>query len=104
MVGTNQSLEDGGQPHRGAALIKAAGIMNKSRRNFLGTSMAAVAAARAQGGGAAGSKETFVDIIRPPDLVAAYVEGTGRITLSKSADRWQADGVEVTAEAKQSGA
>jgi hypothetical protein len=62
--------------------------MNTSRRNFLGTSMAAVAAGRARGEGAAGSKETFVDIIRPPDFVAAYVEGAGRITLSRSADGW----------------
>lgn len=78
--------------------------MNKSRRSFLGTSMVAVAAAHAPRGGADESKETFVDIIRPPDFVAAYVEGTGRITLSRSADRWQADGVEITAEAKPSGA
>ena len=45
-----------------------------------------------------------MDIIRPPDFVAAYVEEAGRITLSRSADRWQAEDVEVTAEAKQLGA
>lgn len=62
-----------------------------------------MAAARAPGGFAAEPNETFVDVIRPPDFVAAYVGGAGRKTLSKSGDRWQADDVEVTAEAKEQG-
>ncbi len=78
--------------------------MNKSRRAFLGTGMAAVAAAHTPRVSTAETKETFVDIIRPPDFVAAYVEGSGRITLSRSADRWQAEDVEVTTETKQLGA
>jgi alpha-galactosidase len=75
--------------------------MNKSRRAFLGTSMAAVTAARAPRVSAAETKETFVDIIRPPDFASAYVETSGRIMLSRSADRWQAEDVEVTTEVKQ---
>ena len=78
--------------------------MNKSRRAFLGAGMAAVAAAHAPRVSAAETKQTFVDIIRPPNFVAAYVEGSGRITLSRSADRWQAEDVEVTTEGKQLGA
>ena len=78
--------------------------MNKSRRAFLGTGMVAVAAAHAPRGAAAETEESFVDIIRPPDFVAAYVERSGRITLSKSAGRWQAEDVEVSTEAKPYGA
>ena len=37
------------------------------------------------------------DLIRPPDLAAAYLEGVGRLELSKSGDRWQARDVVVTA-------
>ena len=65
--------------------------------------MAVVAAAHAPRGSAAETPESFVDIIRPPDFAAAYVEGSGRIKLSRSADRWQAEDVEVTTEAKQLG-
>jgi alpha-galactosidase len=46
---------------------------------------------------------TFVDIIRPPDFVAAYVEGSGGNPLSKAGDRWSAADVEVSVEAKPSG-
>ena len=77
--------------------------MNQTRRTFLGTSLAAVAAAQAPSGGAAG-KDTFVDIIRPPDFVAAYVEGSSRRILLQTADRWQAGDIELTAEAQQRGA
>jgi alpha-galactosidase len=77
--------------------------MNKSRRAFLGTGVGVVAAAHAPKSSAAETKETFVDIIRPPDFVAAYVEASGRMMLSKSAGRWQADDVEVSTEAKQMG-
>jgi len=63
--------------------------------------MAAMVATHAPKASAAETKETFVDIIRPPDFVAAYVEGAGRITLSRSADRWQAEDVELTTEARQ---
>ena len=77
--------------------------MNKSRRAFLGTGIAAVAASHAPRGSAAEAISTFVDIIRPPDFAAAYLEGSGRITLSRSSDRWQAEDVEVTTEAKQLG-
>jgi len=77
--------------------------MNKSRRAFLGTGMAAVAAAHAPKGSAAETIETFVDIIRPPDFAAAQVEGSGRLRLSRSADRWQAGDVEVTTEVKELG-
>jgi alpha-galactosidase len=75
----------------------------QSRRKFLGTGMAAAVAAHAPKGFAAEMKETFVDIIRPPDFVAAYVEGSGRIALSRSADRWRSGDVEVSAEAKDLG-
>ena len=78
--------------------------MDRSRRAFLGTSIAAVSAAHAPRGRAADTKATFVDIIRPPDFVAAYMEGFSRITLSRSADRWQAGDMEVITEAKQLGA
>jgi len=77
--------------------------MNQTRRTFLESGMAAVAAAQAAGGSAAETRATFVDILRPPDFVAAYLEGSGRITLSRSADRWQAEGVEVSAETGQVG-
>ena len=70
--------------------------MNRSRRAFLGTGMAALAAAHAPRATAAEAKTTFVDIIRPPEFAAAYVEGTGRIPLSYSAGRWQAQDVELT--------
>jgi len=62
--------------------------------------MAAVAAAHAPGGSAAETRAAFVDIIRPPDFAAAYVEGSGRIALSRAGDRWQAVDVEVSTEAK----
>lgn len=78
--------------------------MNKSRRSFLGTGMAAAAAARATWSGASEANETFVDIIRPPDFAAAYVEGAGRTILSPSPGGWQAQDVVVTAEPKQLGA
>jgi alpha-galactosidase len=74
---------------------------NPSRRAFLQTGVAAAAAAGAPRGLAADGGQTFVDIIRPPDYVAAYVEGAGRKTLAKSGSRWQDADVEVSAEAKQ---
>lgn len=77
--------------------------MDKSRRVFLGTSVAAVAATHVPMLSAAEAKETFVDIIRPPDFVAAYVEGSGRVTLAKCAGGWQAGDVEVSTEAKPPG-
>jgi len=78
--------------------------MNKSRRKFLGTGMAAVAAAHAPRGFGSEANESFVDIITPPDFVAAYVEGSGRAMLSPSSGRWQAQDVEVSIETKQLGA
>jgi alpha-galactosidase len=77
--------------------------MDKSRRKFLGTGMAAVAAARAPKASASGTKDTFVDILRPPDFVAAYTEGSGPVTLTGSAERWQAGDVEVTMVVKPGG-
>lgn len=75
--------------------------VNKSRRAFLGTGVAAVAAAQVSRGAASGAGETFVDIIRPPDFVAAYGEGSGRQTLSLSSGRWQSQDVEFTVEPRQ---
>lgn len=75
--------------------------MNKSRRSFLGASVGVMAATPAPRVSAAGTKETFVDIIRPHDFTAAYMEAAGRITLSRSSDCWQAADVEVTTEVKQ---
>ncbi len=63
--------------------------------------MAALSAARAPGNFGADTKATFVDIIRPPDFVAAYVEGTGRIALSKSTGGWRGRDVEVSTEVKE---
>ncbi|MGO8791208.1 MAG: hypothetical protein ACLQVL_28020 [Terriglobia bacterium] len=77
--------------------------MKKSRRAFLGTGLAAVASAHAPRSSAAETQDTFVDLIRPPDFVAAYVEGAGRVALSISANRWQAEDVEVTTEANRHG-
>lgn len=65
--------------------------------------MAAAAAAGATRGLAADANETFVDIIRPPDYVASYVDGAGRKTLAKSGTRWQSEDIEVSAEAKGQG-
>jgi hypothetical protein len=76
--------------------------MNKSRRAFPATGMA-VAADHAPWGRASETNETFVDIIRPPDFVAAYVQGSGRTVMSKAAGRAQAQDVEVAAQAKQFG-
>jgi alpha-galactosidase len=79
--------------------------MDKSRRAFLGTGMAAVAAAHAPRGRAAEEIEFFsFDLIRPPDFAAAYAEGVGRFELSKAGDRWQAKDVVVTTSIRQVGA
>ena len=78
--------------------------MNKSRRKFLGTGVAAAAAVtQAPLGHSTAPPETFIDIIRPPDSVAAYVEGSGRTVLAPSGGRWQAAGVELTADVKDHG-
>ncbi|HTS69100.1 MAG TPA: hypothetical protein VMO17_08945 [Terriglobia bacterium] len=71
--------------------------MDPSRRAFLGTGLAAIAAAHTSPGQAAdGAKASFCDLIRPPDFAAAYIEGAGRLELSKSGDRWQTRDVSVT--------
>ncbi len=77
--------------------------MGRSRRDFLTTGMAAAAAAGVPRSSKAGTKDTFVDIIRPPDFAAAYVDGVGRISLSASANRWHSGDVEVEVEEKQQG-
>ena len=77
--------------------------MNRSRRAFLGTGIAGLAAAHVPRATAAEAKTTFVDIFRQPEFAAAYVQGTGRIPLSYSAGRWQAQDVELNIQAKQSG-
>jgi alpha-galactosidase len=79
--------------------------MDKSRRAFLGSGVAAVAAAHAQQVSPPDELQFFsFDLIRQPDFAAAYIEGVGRVELSKSGDRWQAKGVEVTTSTRQVGA
>ncbi len=75
--------------------------MDKSRRKFLTAGMAATAAAGIPRPSLAQSEDTFVDIIRAPDFAAAYVEGSGRITLSAAGSRWQSGDVEVVTEEKE---
>lgn len=78
--------------------------MNKSRRKFLGTGMAAAAAVtQAPLGHSTAPPDTFIDIIRSPDFVAAYVEGSGRTVMTPSGGRWQAADVELAADVKDHG-
>jgi alpha-galactosidase len=94
-----------GPGRRSTRKVEVSDKMNKSRRAFLGSGMAAVAAAHASKVRAAEEFEFFsFDIIRPPDFAAAYVEGAGRLEMSKSGDRWQAKDVEVTTSPREVGA
>lgn len=71
--------------------------MDKSRRAFLGTGIAAMGAIGSQPGTPGFPRESLpAGILRPPDFAAAYVEGVGRIELSKSGDRWQAKELTVS--------
>ncbi len=77
--------------------------MNQSRRNFLSSGIAAAATASVQGPGLTHSSAAFIDVIRPPDFAAAYVEGAGRINLSASGSRWQSEDVEVSVDEARGG-
>ena len=65
-----------------------------SRRDVLALSAGLPAAASAQTTRPAAG---YVDILRPPDLAAAFLE-TGRLPLNREGRRWSAAGISVTVE------
>ncbi len=76
--------------------------MKTSRRSFLGASVAAMAAGSAhitRGGGQAGP----LDLVRMPDRVTAYTEGKPPLRLTRAAERWRAEDIEVVTELRQPG-
>jgi alpha-galactosidase len=63
--------------------------------------MAAVAAAGSPHSGTPASRSTFLDILRPPDGVMAYPEGSAPLHLHRFGVRWRAQDVEIVTEPKQ---
>jgi alpha-galactosidase len=74
-----------------------------NRRAFVlgtGAAIAAVPSLRAQ----RGPSLSVPDPLHPPDLVAAFSEGSSApIHLARSADRWQANDIEISTERRASG-
>jgi hypothetical protein len=62
-----------------------------SRRALLALAASAPVVARGQGA------DGFVEILRPPDFVTAFLEGGGTLALSLSGGRWSGKGVAVEA-------
>ncbi len=70
-----------------------------NRRSFLGAAAVPLALAQTR---SSASSSPYLDILRPPDLVSLHGSAGNRV-LTRSGQRWQGAGVEVSAEPRRSG-